>query len=83
MRRELVLFLPQCETPRLAKRDSTETAEALLDWWQTPNTDLPTASDGSMRAPTGLLATMTEADFDLAIEKSDTTMAFRVPASPE
>lgn len=63
--------------------DSAETAEALLDWWQTPNADLPTASDGSMRAPADLLATIAEADFDLAIEKSEAMTTFRVPESPE
>ncbi|MGP6172181.1 Abi family protein [Microbacterium sp. A204] len=68
---------------RCGEVDSTETAGALLDWWQTPNADLPTAPDGSMQAPADLLATMVETDFDLAIEKSDAMTTFRVPASSE
>ncbi|MHA3685042.1 Abi family protein [Leucobacter sp. HY1908] len=80
---DAVAEINQALSARCKKRDSTETAEALLDWWQTPHTDLPTASDGLMRAPADLLATMTEGDFDLAIEKSDAMTTFRVPASPE
>ncbi|PRA01423.1 abortive phage resistance protein [Arthrobacter sp. MYb224] len=54
-------------------------AAALLGWWQTPHPGLPKDSDGSDRSPVDLLYSISEQDFEAAVEDADATSSFVVP----
>ncbi|WP_029067843.1 Abi family protein [Jonesia quinghaiensis] len=59
--------------------ETTQTAAALLDWWQTPHPGLPTTSDGTLQSPADLLATIPETDFTTTIKDADAVNTFVVP----
>lgn len=59
--------------------DPTDVARALLDWWQTPHSDLPQAADGSNRSPLDLLSLVTEEEFAAAIDEADARRSFVSP----
>ncbi|WGP04993.1 Abi family protein [Bacillus subtilis] len=67
--------------------DPVLVAAALMDWWQTPHTGLPKGPDGSDRLPIDLLHSVSEQDFEAAVEEADATRSFVVPeqgrAAPE
>lgn len=56
--------------------DPTRLAAALLDWWQTPHPGLPSGPDGLARSPVDLLHSVSEPDFESAIEESGAMSSF-------
>jgi abortive infection bacteriophage resistance protein len=58
---------------------STFIAAALLDWWQTPHSDLSKNEDGSARSPLDLLNSVSEQEFAAAIDEADAMRSFVMP----
>ncbi|GAA2038443.1 hypothetical protein GCM10009720_18640 [Yaniella flava] len=54
-------------------------AAALLDWWETPRSDLPKASDDSDNSPLSLLASVPEASFSKSIVEVSALESFVIP----
>ncbi|WP_454295390.1 Abi family protein [Salana multivorans] len=59
--------------------DPTRAAAALLDWWQTPHPGLSNGPDGADRSPVDLLHSVSEQDFEAAVDEADATSSFVVP----
>jgi abortive infection bacteriophage resistance protein len=60
--------------------DSTDVARALLDWWQTPSSDLPLDAEGTHRSPLELLNEVPEGDFVAVIHEAGALSSFVVPS---
>lgn len=61
--------------------DRTDTARALLDWWQMPHPGLPRGAEGTDRSPLDLLNDVPEGDFIAVVRETGALSSFVVPDS--
>jgi abortive infection bacteriophage resistance protein len=67
-------FAAQC-----ADAHPAQVAAALLDWWQTPQENLPKTADGSTQSPLDLLDSVAETEFSVAVSAAGVMSQFVVP----
>lgn len=59
--------------------ERTGVAKALLDWWQTPHTELPRDAEGADRSPLDLLNEVPEGDFVAVVREAGALSSFVAP----
>lgn len=59
--------------------ERTGIARALLDWWQTPHSDLPRDAEGTDRSPLDLLNEVPEGDFVAVVREAGALSSFVAP----
>lgn len=57
----------------------TQTAKALLDWWQTPHPGLPPRAAGTSRSPLDLLIDLPEQEFVEVVDQTGALNSFVTP----
>lgn len=62
---------------------AVQIAAALLDWWQTPNPDLPVGADGMTRSPIELLQAVPEVEFNTVMTQNEALNRFVIPGIPD